>query len=257
MLLRRVVEHVKTQNWTAVAIDFVIVVAGILIAFQITEWNEARRERIRERDYFVRIAAELDRSIESINRSIDRSHEREEYGRFLIRSVSDPEVVRADPGRFVKAVGHAGFTLSPAIRGHAFDEIKASGDLGIFRDKALVFDLSEFYTDVLVREQWHFLRSQLQAEYSKRAAGILTYEQATMVENAEGIPDVPVADALAARERMLQRPDFIEWLPIAANRVDDTWTYETWLKTATALRDRIRSTPGVGEPQVAGAAAAP
>ncbi|HUH00041.1 MAG TPA: hypothetical protein VMQ83_12835 [Gammaproteobacteria bacterium] len=29
MLLRRVIEHVKTQNWTAVALDFFIVVVGI------------------------------------------------------------------------------------------------------------------------------------------------------------------------------------------------------------------------------------
>ena len=29
MLLRRITEHVKTQNWTAVAIDFVIVVVGV------------------------------------------------------------------------------------------------------------------------------------------------------------------------------------------------------------------------------------
>jgi hypothetical protein len=255
MLLRRVIEHVKAQQWTAVALDFVIVVAGILIAFQITEWNEARREGVREHDYLVRIAAELDRSIESIGKSIRRSHEREDYGRFLLQSVSDPEVVRADPGRFVKAVAHAGFTLSPAIRGHTFDEIKASGDLGMFRDKALVFDLSEFYTDVVVSDQWHFLRSMLQAEYTKRAAGILNYEQMTLVEDAEDIPHVPVADALAARERMLQRPDFIEWLPTAANRVNDVSTYEAWLKSATTLRDRIRSIPGVGELQAAGGAA--
>ena len=29
MLLRRVIEHVKAQNWTAVALDFVIVVVGV------------------------------------------------------------------------------------------------------------------------------------------------------------------------------------------------------------------------------------
>lgn len=57
MLLSRVIEHVKAQQWTAVAIDFVIVVAGILIAFQVTEWNGTRRERVRERDYLVRIPA--------------------------------------------------------------------------------------------------------------------------------------------------------------------------------------------------------
>ena len=45
MRFRRVSEHVKDQNWFAVVLDFLIVVAGILIAFQITNWNEARRDR--------------------------------------------------------------------------------------------------------------------------------------------------------------------------------------------------------------------
>ena len=31
MLLRRVIEHVNTQNWFAVGIDFVIVVVGVVI----------------------------------------------------------------------------------------------------------------------------------------------------------------------------------------------------------------------------------
>ena len=43
MLLRRITKHVKDQNWFAVALDFFIVVAGILIAFQITNWNERAR----------------------------------------------------------------------------------------------------------------------------------------------------------------------------------------------------------------------
>ena len=45
MILRRITEHVKDQNWFAVALDFFIVLAGILIAFQITNWNEAKSER--------------------------------------------------------------------------------------------------------------------------------------------------------------------------------------------------------------------
>lgn len=43
MILRRITKHVKDQNWFAVGIDFVIVVAGILIAFQITNWSEERQ----------------------------------------------------------------------------------------------------------------------------------------------------------------------------------------------------------------------
>ena len=53
MILRRLTKHVKDQNWFAVALDFFIVVVGILIAFQITNWNEARSDR-----------AETDRTLE-------------------------------------------------------------------------------------------------------------------------------------------------------------------------------------------------
>jgi len=48
MILRRVIEHVKTQNWTAVAIDFVIVVAGVFVGLQVQEWNAARGHRVAE-----------------------------------------------------------------------------------------------------------------------------------------------------------------------------------------------------------------
>ena len=55
MLLRRITQHVKDQNWFAVALDFFIVVAGILIAFQITYWNEGRQERQRTERLFERL----------------------------------------------------------------------------------------------------------------------------------------------------------------------------------------------------------
>jgi hypothetical protein len=31
MILRRITQHVREQNWTAIAIDFVIVVTGVFI----------------------------------------------------------------------------------------------------------------------------------------------------------------------------------------------------------------------------------
>lgn len=34
MLLRRVMEHVRAQNWFAIAIDFVIVVVGVFVGLQ-------------------------------------------------------------------------------------------------------------------------------------------------------------------------------------------------------------------------------
>ena len=48
MILRRITKHVKDQNWFAVGLDFLIVIMGILIAFQITNWNETRQDRAEE-----------------------------------------------------------------------------------------------------------------------------------------------------------------------------------------------------------------
>jgi hypothetical protein len=47
MILSRVIEHVKHQNWTAVALDFVIVVLGVFIGIQVSNLNEALLDRQR------------------------------------------------------------------------------------------------------------------------------------------------------------------------------------------------------------------
>jgi hypothetical protein len=48
MILRRVIEHVNAQNWTAVALDFVTVVAGVFIGIQVSNWNDARQDKADE-----------------------------------------------------------------------------------------------------------------------------------------------------------------------------------------------------------------
>ena len=66
MLLRSITKHVKDQNWFAVFLDFFIVVAGILIAFQITNWNEARSDTAREKVLLERLAVDLNRTLEFV-----------------------------------------------------------------------------------------------------------------------------------------------------------------------------------------------
>ena len=67
MLLRRITKHVKDQNWFAVALDFVIVVAGILIAFQITEWNETKSAKVGLVNSLERLNNEVSLNLEISN----------------------------------------------------------------------------------------------------------------------------------------------------------------------------------------------
>jgi hypothetical protein len=48
MILRRVIAHFRKQEWTAIFLDFVIVVLGVFVGFQVNNWNEVRKERADE-----------------------------------------------------------------------------------------------------------------------------------------------------------------------------------------------------------------
>ena len=47
MILRRVIAHFRKQEWTAIAIDFLIVVLGVFVGLQVNNWNETREKRAR------------------------------------------------------------------------------------------------------------------------------------------------------------------------------------------------------------------
>lgn len=47
MILRQLITHLKQHQWFAVAIELLIVILGVLIGMQASNWNEARVERQR------------------------------------------------------------------------------------------------------------------------------------------------------------------------------------------------------------------
>lgn len=251
MILRRVIEHLKKQQWTAVFIELAIVIVGVFIGLQVNDWKDARRDRAREIIYLESIATELDESIVSIQQSIGYSNERSALDELLIEAATDPEVVRADPGRFIFAITRGGYTHSPSIRGYTFETIKSTGDLQIIRDRQLVLDLMKFYATVQGQSQWGPFRTFCQTEYFKRSAGILTAKQLMQTSSDSGpIPGADLEDAMGAYRRMLARPDFIEWLPTTlSNRTVDVRFDTRWLEDAKSLRARILSLPGVRAPK--------
>ncbi len=45
MFVRRIVESLRTQNWTAIGIELVIVIVGVFIGTQVSNWNQERIEK--------------------------------------------------------------------------------------------------------------------------------------------------------------------------------------------------------------------
>ncbi|MEM7005059.1 MAG: hypothetical protein AAF498_04205 [Pseudomonadota bacterium] len=71
MILRRITEHVKAQNWTAVALDFAIVVVGVFMGIQLGNWNDARANAAMERTIIAGVLDDVESDIEQLDNSID------------------------------------------------------------------------------------------------------------------------------------------------------------------------------------------
>ncbi len=59
MILRRVIKHVRNQEWTAIAIDLLIVVVGVYIGIQAQAWNAERENRKIEHQYLLDLHDEI------------------------------------------------------------------------------------------------------------------------------------------------------------------------------------------------------
>jgi hypothetical protein len=63
MIFHSVVEALRRQNWTAIAIELVIVVTGVFVGTQVSNWNQARVEKAATSRMLVQFAPELQAQI--------------------------------------------------------------------------------------------------------------------------------------------------------------------------------------------------
>ncbi|MGA9333920.1 MAG: hypothetical protein WBW61_13545 [Rhodanobacteraceae bacterium] len=59
MILHRIANHLKQQHWTGVFIELVIVIVGVFIGTNVTNWNDALKQQERSRIYTQRLLDDL------------------------------------------------------------------------------------------------------------------------------------------------------------------------------------------------------
>lgn len=142
MILRSVIEHAKAQNWTAIALDFVIVVFGVFIGIQVSNWNEARVDRQLGRDYTKRLVSDLQQDFANA-RIVDRYYDQvlesvQEADRLLSASDPDPKAL------VVSAYRASEYIYIPPSRA-TWEEIVSSGQIGLLPEAATKSELQGYY----------------------------------------------------------------------------------------------------------------
>jgi hypothetical protein len=142
MILRRIIAHFRKQEWTAIGIDFVIVVVGVFVGIQVANWNAGQADARRGAHYVERLSRDLEEDL------VARRGEVAYYGAVL-NSVVRANALLADPrsdpeALVVSAYRATEVTYRPPTRS-TWDEIVSSGDIGLLSRQAVDSGIADYY----------------------------------------------------------------------------------------------------------------
>ena len=135
MILRRLAQNLREQNWTAITIEFVLLVAGVFLGIQVGNWNQQRGLEQQSALFTERLKADL----------------REEDWRYLFTLAYNREVLAnanravaalegqaelADRELLVSAYRASQYKEGPRRRS-TYDELISTGTIGLIHDQAL------------------------------------------------------------------------------------------------------------------------
>lgn len=150
MLLRRVIEHFRKQEWTAIGIDFVIVVVGVFIGIQVANWNEARADHARARAYLERIGDDLQADIANYDDRLQFWGAVSTYGRTGLSYAETRNAGDQTQWQLLLAYFQASQLAEYFTTDTTYAELRSAGELGLIPNLELRNALASYYTNAAI-----------------------------------------------------------------------------------------------------------
>ncbi|GJL97863.1 MAG: hypothetical protein DHS20C06_16800 [Hyphobacterium sp.] len=146
MILARISRAVREQNWFAVALEFVIVIAGVVIGFQVTAWNAERAQAARTAAYLDRFI--LDLSTDAEHYEIDRRFRLTvlENGEAALSARGTTGSIEAD-WQLIRTFWNASQMSGRPTINSTYVELISAGELELIPDSHLRGALTQYYTN--------------------------------------------------------------------------------------------------------------
>jgi len=218
MLIRRLVAHLKTQNWMTLSVELIVVVLGLFIGLQLDTWWEGRKELQLEKAYLYDLSEDFDTN-QSYLLEASAGLERIIRSMIVLLEQSKLETPKMDAdalnGHFALVQSLPSFF---AVR-RAYSNLTGSGDLRLIRDRELKNALADYYAQteqILMVMQTH--ESELVQTFQPYIIKNLDYA-AVAYERVDDFPAPPPID----EELILELVSTREFRNIAMQK----WTIAT------------------------------
>jgi hypothetical protein len=142
------IETGKTGKYLKYAIgEIVLVVIGILIALQINNSNEQRKENKLEAEYYCRLFEDAQQDLEQVNQFIKSSEDRLAASNQAVRLLQKEKAKKVDVG---KQLGLSIIAIYSdfAPNNSAFEDLKSGANLNIIKDKSVIKAINNYFNKV-------------------------------------------------------------------------------------------------------------
>jgi hypothetical protein len=233
-------------------LEILVVMVGLVAAFQVDRWWEARGDRIDEEAYVLRLVSEVEEDIPALEYAIRLAEVRLGFGDLLVEVAADPNVALRNPGIFLAAVSQAAFTYTPTLASHTFEDLRSTGNLKLIRNPAIKKALHEYYGYDQNQRQFIGLLHMIEFRYFELSADVVTLEQYRFVQdrwfvvnpsNLQEVRDAQPVEAgvRAAAERLSENKELLAWLPkVRGLQVEQTMAHTVRLENARSLLSTLQ-----------------
>lgn len=209
MILRRIAESFRRQDWTTVVVELVVVIVGLLLGLQLNDWSNNLRDQGLLESYYDQLILDLTADIatsESVFQTTDRYLK---SGALIDRAARLGDVDGVSDEDLVLALITAGYTKRPLITRPTYDELISTGRLRLVDDITIKRALSNYYSSSESLRQWDALIQHEQMRYRDAIRGVLTPEQTLWVRESLDGPTRPPPDFDRAKffQELMNRPE--------------------------------------------------
>lgn len=147
MVVRSIFESIKTRNISHLAVELFIVIVGVFIGIQVSNWNDERIERSRAHSYLERIRADLDADIEIFRDRLAFWKKVSGYGELGLHYATIGDSRNASQWDLLLAYFQASQLAEFYTSRSTYDELKSGGALGLIDNLEVRDQLARYYTE--------------------------------------------------------------------------------------------------------------
>ena len=157
MILRRVIDHFRKQEWTAIAIDFLIVVIGVFVGIQAANLNDARGEERLGDEYLRAFREDLLADSKMLSAEIELRQKQLSDAKTVLEYF-DGRALEVD--RFFNAYYSAIYSHRMQPSRNTMDEVLNSGNLRLVRNAKIRNGLLDLYAayEIIALTENHIAR---------------------------------------------------------------------------------------------------